>query len=289
MIAYLNGTFLPIEQAAISPMDRGFLFGDSVYEVIPVYGGRIFRLSQHLDRLEQSLSAVYISPNEVMPSRDDWQDLLNELVEQNGGGELGIYLQITRGEYGKRAHVLPTPCQPTVFAYAAPLPATPKTTTTETLCAITAEDIRWQYCHIKTTSLMPNLLMQHQATLAGVDDVILIREGLAQEAAAANLFVVQAGKLLTPPKKGFILGGITRDLIIELAASYDIPCEEKDIPLEQLYRADEIWLTSSTLEVRPVTRLDQHTINNGKIGPYFHKMQQAYQQYKTKLIAGEVA
>lgn len=280
---YLNGQFVPAEQASVSVLDRGFIFGDGVYEVIPVYGGHLFRLDQHLERLQNSLVAVQI-PNPL--SREQWNDMLRQLVQQNGNGDLSLYLQITRG-VAKRDHAFPADVTPTLFAMCNPLPRLPAAQLSEGVSAITVNDTRWQNCHIKAISLLPNILLRQQAIDAGSAEAILIRDDEATEGAASNLFIVKDNTVITPPKGPLLLPGITRDLILELAQANDIHTAEKSIPRADLITADEIWLSSSTKEILPVTRLDERPVGNGQPGPLWQRMLTLFQDYKQRLRRGE--
>jgi len=279
---YLNGVFLPIEQACVPVLDRGFLFGDGVYEVIPVYGGTLFRLEEHLQRLDHSLAGVRIT-NPL--SRALWRDTLDELVERNGGGDQSIYFQITRGAAPKRDHAFPANVLPTIFMLSTPLAPLPADLAQNGITAITLADIRWQKCDIKAITLLPNVLLRQEAIDKGAAEAILLRDGLAVEGAASNLFIVKDGTIITPPKGPHLLPGITRDLILELAAEHKVPHREAAITIEELRDADEVWLTSSTKEILPVTRLDNSAISGGKPGPVWTKMIALYQNYKRSLGA----
>ena len=281
--AYLNGSFLPLEEASISVMDRGFLFGDGVYEVIPVYGKRLFRLAHHLKRLQNSLDAVRISN----PLTDgEWENILTGLIERNSGSDQAIYLQVTRGVVAKRDHAFPEDTPPTVFAMSAPAAASAEIASVAGIRAITLEDNRWKHCNIKAITLLPNVLLRQEALDTGAAEAILIKDGFAIEGAASNLFMVSNGILITPPNGPALLPGITRDLILELAVNNAIPYREVDIPLEQLLTADEIWLSSSTREISPVVRLDDTTVGEGTPGPVWKRMISLYQDYKEALREG---
>ncbi|MAT65776.1 MAG: D-amino acid aminotransferase, partial [Gammaproteobacteria bacterium] len=206
---FLNGEFLPHDQARVSVMDRGFLFGDGVYEVIPAYGGHLFRLQPHLQRLDNSLQAVRI-PNPY--TEPQWQGILEELVGENAGTDQSVYLQVTRGVMERRDHAFPLDLKPTVFAMSNPIPEPDPALAEHGINAITLDDIRWQSCHIKAITLLPNVLLRQQAVEAGAAEAILLRDGEATEGAASNLFIVHDGMLVTPPKGPLLLPGITRDL-----------------------------------------------------------------------------
>ena len=283
-IACLNGTFLPLEDACVPVMDRGFLFGDGVYEVIPVYGGKLFRLAHHLKRLENSLAAVRIG-NPL--SGKDGETMLMELVSRNEGADQAVYLQVTRGVAAKRDHAFPADTRPTLFAMSTPMADAVDIDTITGATAITLPDIRWNHCNIKAITLLPNVMLRQQAVDAGAAEAILIKDGYAIEGAASNIFIVKNGLLRTPPNSPALLPGITRDLIIELAANHSIPFRETDITAADLFDADEIWLTSSTREISPVTRLDDTVISAGKPGPLWRHMITLYQDYKAAIRIGD--
>ena len=281
---YLNGDFLPEEDACVSVLDRGFIFGDGVYEVIPAYGRRPFRLQGHLERLQNSLDGVRINNPH---SADEWQYLIQKIIEANEGEDQSVYLQITRG-IAKRDHAFPSDAKPTVLIMSNPLSGANAELQKSGVAAITTEDIRWIYCHIKAICLLPNVLLRQKAIDAQSAEAILIRDGLATEGAASNLFIVHDGIIRTPPKGPLLLPGITRDLVIELAAENHIPYEEANILEADLTRAEEIWLTSSTKEVLAVTQLDGQPVGTGKPGPMWERMYGLYQQYKQRLREGKV-
>ena len=277
LIVYLNGEFLPLHQAKVSVLDRGFLFGDGVYEVIPVYGGKPFRLAEHLGRLDNSLAGIRMDQPLTVEA---WGDVFARLIQ--GMEDQQIYLQITRGVGPKRDHAFPKGVAPTVFAMCtliAPIPASG-------VKAITVPDIRWQWCHIKAVTLLANVLQRQQAVEGGCAEAILIRDGFALEGAASNLFAVLDGVLLTPPKGNDILPGITRDLVVEIAQDNHIPLEQRKISEDELHNAEEVWLTSSTREVLPVIELDGKTVGKGQPGPLWVRMNTLYQEHKEVLRKG---
>jgi len=282
--ACLNGTFLPLEDACVPVMDRGFLFGDGVYEVIPVYGGKLFRLAHHLQRLGNSLEAVRIG-NPL--SDTEWETMLKELVSRNEGTDQAVYLQVTRGVAAKRDHAFPADTRPTLFAMSTPMTTAVDIDSITGATAITLPDIRWKHCNIKAITLLSNVMLRQQALDAGAAEAILIKDGYAIEGAASNIFIVKDGLLVTPPNGPALLPGITRDLIIELAAAHTIPFREADITETDLFNADEIWLTSSTREISPVTRLDDTVISAGKPGLLWRRMITLYQDCKTAIRRGE--
>ncbi len=280
-IVYLNGDFMPADEAMIPVLDRGFIFGDGVYEVIPVYSGRLFRLEHHLERLENSLAGIRLAPPR---SRDEWRAILESLVEKNGDGDQSVYLQVTRG-VAKRDHGFPPEAEPTVFAMSNPM-ADPSATLHEGIEAITVEDIRWKLCHIKSIALLPNILLRQQAIDAGAGEAILLRDGEVTEGAAANIFIVKDGVVTTPPKSNLLLPGITRDLVVEICHANAIPCEERAVSEAELRDADEVWISSSTKEVVPVTKLDGKAVATGKPGPLWRQMLTLYQDYKQAVREG---
>lgn len=284
-VVYLNGEFLDADEAVVSVLDRGFLFGDGVYEVIPCYAGRLFRLDAHLKRLENSLQETRIR---VDLTRDIWAELLGTLVQKNGSGNLSVYLQITRGVAAERDHGFAADLAPTIFAMATPMkPAmAADLENARGVAAVTREDTRWARCDIKSIQLLPNILLRQSALDAGAQEAILVRDGLALEGAASNLFAVIQGVLITPPKGPQILGGITRDLILELAAEHGIEHAERPVPLEDLREAEEIWVTSSTRELVPVVQLDDMAVGMGVPGPAWQRMARLYQSYKRALEEG---
>lgn len=273
-LVYLNGEFLPLVEAKVSVMDRGFLFGDGVYEVIPVYGRQPFRLDEHLRRLDDSLSGIKMrSPL----SRDEWAAVFARLID--GDQDQSIYLQVTRGAAPKRDHAIPAGIEPTVFAMCTPIAPLP----TEGVRAVTVQDIRWLRCNIKAVTLLANVLLKQEAIDLGCAEAILVREGHAVEGAASNLFALIGGTLVTPPKGFELLPGITRDLVLELAEADGIPTVQRAIRADELPRAEEIWLTSSTREIMPVVELDGAAVGAGTPGPLWHHVQGLYQAYKETL------
>ncbi len=280
LLLYLNGEFIPEDQARVSVMDRGFLFGDGVYEVIPAYAGLPFRLREHLNRLSNSLAAIRMTPP---LDHEQWSQILHQLLQQRGSEDQQIYLQITRGAYGKRLHAIPESVQPTVMAMASPINRRDPELVARGMSVITLEDIRWQRCDIKTITLLANILAQSQAREEGADEAILVRDGLANEGTASNLFMVKDGLVITPPKSPHLLPGITRDLVLELAMDAGIPYAEASISADELETADEIWITSSTKEVMPVTRLNGKPVANGVPGPMWERMDALYAACKERL------
>lgn len=281
---YLNGRWLAPEEAKVSVFDRGFVFGDGVYEVIPVYGGRPFRLGPHLQRLNASLSAIGLA-NPL--DTDEWRGIFARLVDDNGGGDQSVYVEITRGP-APRDHAFPAQPRPTVFAYAQPIHYPDPASIAAGARAITADDIRWLRCDIKAIALLPNVLMRQRAKEQGAAEAILLRDGYMTEGAASNIFIVEGGVLITPPKGTFILPGITRDLILELAKSNGIPTREEPIAADRLFTAAEVWMTSSTREILPLVEIDGRAIADGRPGPLARRMHTLYQEYKDAFRRGQV-
>lgn len=282
-IVYLNGEFKPISKACVSVLDRGFLFGDGVYEVIPAYGGHLLRLSQHLERLQNSLDGIRLA-NPYNNSK--WKSILEQLIKKNRGLDQSIYLQVTRGAAAKRDHNFPDLVMPTVFIMSSELVPMSREVAEQGITAITLDDIRWRACNIKTTALLANTLLRQQATDQGAAEAILLRDGYATEGTSSNVFVLYKGKLLTPPTSPLLLPGITRDLVLELARAHNLDYQERVITEEELRNADEIWITSSTREVLPVLNLDGVPVGSGKAGPLWHRMIDYFQEYKQQLREG---
>lgn len=277
---YLNGKFLPLEEAAIPVLDRGFIFGDGVYEMIPVYSRRAFRLPEHIHRLQQSLSALRLdSPH----TAEQWQALLLKLIEHNEGDDLSLYLQVTRGP-APRDHAFPKVVSPTVFMMSNPLVVPSALQVSAGVAAISTRDIRWDRCDIKTTSLLANVLLRQQAEDVGAAEAVMFRDGILTEGTSSNVFAVERGVILAPPKDRHMLPGITYDVVLELAAADGIAVEISYFDEARIRAADELWLSSSTKEVLAVVTLDGQAIGNGKPGPMFHRMYGLYQDYKKQVM-----
>ena len=275
-IVYLNGKFMPIEEAHVPVLDRGFIFGDGVYEVIPVYSKHPFRLAEHLRRLQYSLDKVRIGN----PMNDaEWTRLIGEIIQRNAGDDQSVYLQVTRG-VAKRDHAFPKGVTPTVFMMSNPL-VTPAPALVESgVACITAQDYRWLNCDIKSVSLLGNCLLRQLSVDAGAAETILFRDGQLTEASASNVFVVRDGVLLTPPKDNLVLPGITYDVVLEIARAREFQVEVRAVSEAEVRGADEIWVTSSTKEVLAVTTLDGKPVGDGRPGPLFRRMHALYQQFK---------
>jgi D-alanine transaminase len=273
---YLNGEYLPLSEAKVSVLDRGFLFGDGVYEVIPAYKGRLFRFEDHIVRLNNSLREIRL---ELDKSVAEWLAIFQPMLDSSK--DQYIYLQVTRGYAAKRDHGFPEEVVPTVFAMCSEIkPFAGRVTGVK---AVTLDDIRWQMCHVKAITLLANILLRQEALDQDCAEAILVRNGYVTEGAASNLFAVIDDELITPPKNHEILPGITRDVILELAEANQIPYREDVIALEALQNASEVWVTSSTREIVPVIELDGQQLGDGKPGPVFKKMDQLLQAYKLAL------
>lgn len=280
---YLNGKFMPIEEACVPVLDRGFIFGDGVYEVIPAYSRKLFRLASHLHRLQHSLDSIRLK-NPY--SNSQWHDLLKKIVAGNDNEDQYIYLHITRG-VAKRDHAFPPNSSPTVFIMSNPLLAPSQDLLTNGCSAITAIDNRWIRCDIKSISLLPNVLLRQMAIDANASETILIRDGFLTEGSASSIFIVKDDILLAPPKSHLMLPGITYDVVLELATANHVPYKIREIHEEELQTADEIMLTSSTREIMAVTRLNDNPVGNGKPGKQCQRLQQLYHHYKTTTMRGE--
>jgi D-alanine transaminase len=279
-MVFLNGKYLPIEEARVPVLDRGFIFGDGVYELIPVYSRVPFRMDEHLGRLERSLAAVRIrNPH----GRAEWRDIILQLVAKQPFEDQGIYLQVTRG-VAKRDHAFPKDAVPTVFVMSNPLVNPPRELVERGAAAVTAVDDRWLHCDIKSISLIGNCLLRQVSAEVGAIETVLFRKGTLTEASASNVFVVKGGVILSPPKSNLILPGITYDVIVELAQGAGLPLAFRDVSEDEVRSADEIWVTSSSKEVLAVTTLDGKPVGSGKPGPVFHKMYALYQEFKQKVM-----
>ncbi|BAL22486.1 D-amino acid aminotransferase [Azoarcus sp. KH32C] len=280
---YLNGTYQPLAEARVSPMDRGFLFGDGAYEVIPVYSRRPFRLAEHLARLERTLEALRL-PN---PYRlDEWAGIVHEIVARNTWSDQSIYLQVTRGADTRRNHAFPIGVQPTVFLMSEALVTPPADQLANGVAAVSAADFRWLRCDLKTTALLANCLLRQMAIDHGCAETVLFRDGFLTEGSASNIFIVRDGVLLAPPKSHLMLPGITYDVVLELAAKHGVAHEVRDILKDEVRTADEVWMTSSTKEVLAITSLDDRLIGDGRPGPVGRQMLAWYQDFKKTVMRG---
>jgi len=280
MTVFLNGKLLPLEQATVSVLDRGFIFGDGVYEVVPVYSRVPFRLDEHLARLERSLGETKIrNPY----TRAQWRAHIYQLIDAQPFDDQGIYFQVTRGA-AKRDHAFPKGVEPTVFMMSNPLTNPPQAQVDKGAVAVSAVDNRWLRCDIKSTSLIGNCLLRQLSAEEGAAETILFRDAKLTEASASNVFVVKRGVIQSPPKSNLILPGITYDVVVELARANELPLEFRDIPEAEVRAADEVWVTSSSKEVLAIVELDGKRIGEGRPGPVFRRMYQLYQEFKQKVM-----
>jgi D-alanine transaminase len=279
-IVYLNGEFMPLADARIPVLDRGFIFGDGVYEVIPVYSRNPFRLPEHLVRFRRSHEAIRL---ENPFSNEEWTGLVDELVARNSGDDQSVYLQVTRG-VAKRDHAFPEKTTPTVFGMSSPLSTPSRDAIENGVAAITATDYRWLKCDVKSTSLLGNCLLRQAAADAGALEVVMFRDGHLTEGSSSNVFVVKNGVILGPAKDNLVLPGITYDVVVELAQNHGLPYEIGRVSEQTVREADEIWVTSSTKEVLAVTTLDGKPVGNGKPGAVFRRMHHLYQEFKRTVM-----
>ena len=280
MTVFLSGKLLPLEQATVSVLDRGFIFGDGVYELVPVYSRVPFRLDEHLARLERSLGEAKIrNPY----SRAQWRAHIYRLIDAQPFEDQGVYFQVTRG-VAKRDHAFPKDAEPTVFIMSNPLVNPPRDQVEKGSAAISAPDNRWLRCDIKSISLIGNVLLRQVSAEQGAAETILFRDGSLTEASASNVFIVRRGVIQSPPKSNLILPGITYDVVVELARANGLALELKDVPENEVRSADEIWVTSSSKEVLAIVELDGRRVGDGRPGPVFQRMYRLYQEFKQKVM-----
>lgn len=279
MIVYLNGEFVALEDAKISVLDRGFIYGDGVYELVPVYGREPFRLPHHLARLQHSLDGIRLAnPHPA----EDWERLIRRLIAEQPFDDQGVYFQLTRG-VAKRDHAFPADVAPTVFMMSNPL-ATPTSAQVERgVAVVTAEDNRWQRCDLKTISLLGNVLMRQLAADAGALETVMFRDGYLTEASASNVLVVIDGVIVAPPTDNLILPGITYGAAIEFAREAGLPFAIRPVRRDEALGAGEMWLSSSTKEVLAVTTIDGAAFGNGQPGPVFRRVHALYQAHKPQV------
>jgi D-alanine transaminase len=278
-IAHFNGEWLPLDEIRISPLDRGFIFGDGVYEVIPVYNGQPLRAREHFQRLQRSCDEIrLVNPHTL----DEWLDLTRKLLEFHPGNQ-SVYIHVTRGVPDKRDHVIPTGLKPTVFMMVYPLASPSKAAVEQGVACTTGEDFRWTKCHIKSISLLGNVLARQSSVDAGAVETIMFRNGFLTEASASNAFIVKDGTVLAAPQDNFILLGITYELLTRLAREGAIKLEVRPVSEAEVRNADEVWLSSSTKEVLAVTTLDGKPVGAGVPGPLFKRMHALYQEFKSQL------
>jgi len=279
-MVFLNGEILPIEQAKVPVLDRGFIFGDGIYELVPVYSRVPFRLEEHLARLERSLREVRIKNPYT---RTQWRDVIQRLIAAQPFEDQGLYFQVTRG-VAKRDHAFPQGVEPTVFAMSNPLVSPPAALVERGAAARSGEDFRWRRCDIKSISLIGNCMLRQVSADAGAAETILFRDGKLTEASASNVFVVKSGVIQAPPKSNLILPGITYDVVVELARDAALPLGFRDIPEAEVRAADEVWVTSSSKEVLAIVSLDDRPVGDGKPGPMFRRMYALYQEFKRTVM-----
>ncbi len=271
---------VPLSEARVPVLDRGFIFGDGVYEVVPVYDGAPFRIEQHLARLARSLDAIAIAPPYTA---SEWRERIAALVSgferSHGVRDQFVYVQVTRG-VAKRAHVFPKGARPTVFMMTSPLVLPTADVRANGVAAVTAADNRWLRCDIKSTSLLGNVLMAEHAAAHGALETILFRDGHLTEGSSSNVWVVKSGRLLAPPKDNRILEGIRYGLIAELAATHALPFTVRPIAEDEVRGADELVLSSATKEVVPVVTLDGRAVGDGRVGPVYRQLYDWYQDAK---------
>ena len=280
-IVYLNGDYMPMEQAKISPMDRGFLFGDGIYEVVPSYDGKLVGFAPHMDRMQDGLDAIEI---QLHVDHDAWRNIANELITRNGGGNLGIYFHISRGADTQRHHAYPEGIAPTVYAFAFEIPPAPiadKSVATPYTVS-TAEDLRWKRCNIKSTALLGNVMHYQHGHARGHNETLLYnQDGELTEAAACNLYVIKNGIVATPLLDHQKLPGITRLMLLEiLRRDGSIAVQERVVTLDELHNADEVWISSSSKEIAPVIEIDGTPVGDGTIGDVWLAAQTLYSAHK---------
>lgn len=272
-LAYWNGSYLSLDEVKISPLDRGFLFADGVYEVVAVYDGRIFELEAHLDRLARSLAAIRIDPG---LDRAALAAVFQRLAETAPRPAATIYMQVTRGAPAQRSHAFPASAQASILAFAGALKRLGRAQQEDGFALVSAPDVRWLRCDIKSIALLPSVLAAQNAAEAGALETVMLRDGLVSECAASNVFVVKDGRVATPIADHRILDGINRRLVLRLAAGLGIAIEERDVTEAELRAADEVWITSTTKELAPIVRLDGAAVGSGRPGPVWRQVRDAF-------------
>jgi len=280
-IVYLNGEFVALADARISVLDRGFIYGDGVYEVVPIYARTPFRMPHHLKRLQYSLDGIRLANPHT---EAQWDALIRELAAKQPYDSQALYLQVTRG-VAKRDHAFPLGGPPTVFMMSNPLPLPSREQVERGVAVVTADDNRWQRCDLKTTSLLGNVLMRQLAVDGNAVETVMFRDGFLTEASASNVLIVKSGTVIAPPKDNLILPGITYDATLEVARDAGVPLEVRKVTRAETLAADEMWLSSSTKEVLAITRIDGKPFGGGAPGPVFRKVWQAFQAGKPKAVS----
>ena len=277
-IAYLNGDWCAPAEAKVSVFDRGFMFGDGIYEVMAIYDMQVFTLDLHLSRLQRSLDAIGLkSPH----SESEWRELIEQAVTRGQESPAYLYLQVTRGVEAPRSHVYPSEVKPTVLITVSAAPILLRENI-QPYKVTTKADFRWGRGDIKVISLIANGMLKNEALAEGFDDAVLVRDGKVTEATAANVFIVKNGVILTPPKSNYLLHGITRDHVVALAQGAKLPIEEKDFSVEELESADEVWITSTGHEVWPICQVNEHVIGNGAAGVVWQAVDELFQASKNQ-------
>jgi D-alanine transaminase len=279
-MVFLNGRFLPIEDAKVPVLDRGFIFGDGVYELVPVYSRVPFRVEEHLARLERSLAEVRIKNPYT---RTQWREIIDQLIAEQPFEDQGVYFQVTRG-VAKRDHAFPAGVEPTVFVMSNALVNPARELVEKGGAAVTAVDNRWLRCDIKSISLLGNCMLRQLSADAGATETIMFRDGKLTEASASNVFIVAEGVIIGPPKSNLILPGITYDVVAEIAQLQHMPLELRDVAEAEVRSADEVWVTSSSKEVLAIVTLDGKPVGDGRPGPLFKRMYQGYQDFKRTVM-----
>ncbi|MFO1315309.1 MAG: D-amino acid aminotransferase [Burkholderiales bacterium] len=277
-IVYLNGSFVPLPEAKVSVLDRGFIFGDGVYELVPVYAREPFRLPHHLARLQRSLDGIGLANPHT---NAQWESIVRELIARQPFADQGVYFQVTRGA-AKRDHTFPKGVPPTVFMMSNPLATPTREQVERGVAVVTAEDNRWHRCDLKTISLLGNVLMRQLAAEHGAVETVMFRDGYLTEASASNVLVVIGGTIVVPPKDNLILPGITYDAAVEFARGAGVPVVTRPVSRDEALAADEMWLTSSTKEVLAVTTVDGEPFAGGRPGPVFRRMWDVFQARKPR-------
>ena len=280
-IVYLNGQFIPLSGAHVSVLDRGFIYGDGVYELVPVYGREPFRMPQHLQRLKRSMEGIGLANPH---SNAEWERIIRDLIARQPFPNQGVYFQVTRG-VAKRDHAFPKGIAPTVFMMSNPLATPTREQVDEGVAVVTAEDNRWSRCDLKTISLLGNVLMRQLAAERGAAETVMFRDGFLTEASASNVLIVIDGTIVVPPKDNLILPGITYDATVEFAHEAGVPLVTRPIPRAEAHGADEMWLSSSTKEVLAVTTVDGKSFAGGRPGPVFRKLWNVFQSRKPHAVA----
>lgn len=279
MKVFLNGKIIAAGDAKISPLDRSFLFGDGAYEVVPFFNRKPFEMLAHLERLQKTLDGIALAnPYNI----NEWQKIINEVVATSETADLALYLQVSRGEYEKRDHVFPAITTPTVFIAPFAMSRPTAKMLSEGAEVITTEDKRWFFCNYKTTSLLGNVLARNLSAQAGAIETLLFRDGYLSEGSATNAFVVKNGEILIVPDTHLILKGITYSVVEKLVHKNKLPFQKRPVSKDEVFNADEIWLTSSTKMVLPITKIDGKAVGNGKVGEVFKKTNQLIWEYQAK-------